>query len=142
METSCDTQITHEGVISLIESGRIEVAISPIAACEGCKARGSCGAVEQQRKIEVFDNNCDEFKVGDKVVVSVRRSTALYATFFAYIVPLIIFVGAIAVVVTVVGAEGLAALVGFGAVALYYSALYLLRRAAERAVHFEIKKKR
>lgn len=123
-------------------AGRYEVAIEPIAACKGCNARGACGVDGESKVVNVVDMSVRDIHVGDIVEVSVRRDTAFYATFFAYILPLLLFIGSIVFGVYVVGDEGIAALVGFCVVAIYYAALYSSRKRVESRVSFEIKKKK
>lgn len=139
--SSCGSDISQEGVVIKAEAGRYEVAIVQNEACQGCKAQGACGVNGESKAINVVDKEVSDIHVGDKVEVSVRREIAFYATFFAYILPLLFFVGSVVLGVWLIGDEGLAALGGFGVVGVYYTALYLSRRRVESRVRFEIKKK-
>ncbi len=134
--------ISHEGTVVRVDGGRYDVRVEPIAACNGCKAKGSCGSNGESKVITVVDYSGVGIELGDRVVVSVRTETALYATFFAYIAPLMIFVGSIVIGSITIGDEGVAALISFVMVGIYYVSLYAVRRSVERSVRFEIKKKK
>lgn len=153
---SGETMLSHEGVVVKVENGRYDVVIESNTACEGCKAQAYCGVsgVEESHErgsdgkemrgkiISVNDPHIEGIAVGDRVVVSVRRKVATFATFFAYVLPLILFVSTIVGMVNIVESEGLAALAAFGVVAVYYMVVYCARLYFERMVNFEIKKLR
>ena len=154
--SSSEAMLSHEGVVVRIDSDRYDVVVDAITACEGCKARAYCGANDNEEThhcegthgreelkgkiISVVDTRVDGIGIGDRVVVRVKRRVATYAAFFAYILPLILFVLTIIFVERVVGSEGVAALVSFGVVGLYYVVIYFARLYFEQMVNFEIEK--
>ncbi len=131
-------------VVSIGENNLVEVMIVSATACEGCHAKGSCGASgdEQgrQRVVSVVSELAPSLVVGERVELSVKYSVGAFAIFVAYVIPLTLFVSSIGVALALGVDDGLAALVGFGVASIYYCGVYFLRRETEQVVKFDIRR--
>ncbi len=151
----------HIGKIISIEESEVEqrgvvyVSISPIAACEGCKAKSQCHSMSEVAKdgtkgdsqnrvvkVECDNSRVSMLAVGDMVDVSVTYRIGMIAVMVAYIIPLFVFIVMLAGLVAGVGLDqGLAALVTFATLGIYYCVVYALRGYFEQVVAFEIDKR-
>lgn len=133
--------IEHDGVVQRVDRNWVRVAITSRSACGSCSARQACGLAEAQEKVvDVATERAAAFAPGDRVVVGVRSDAGARAVMVAY-------VGALAVLLVSLGlariagaSEGWSIVVSLGAVALYYGAVWLLRRKIEHTIHFTITK--
>ncbi len=137
----------HVGRVVGIESGGVVVVkLDKLAACEGCKARGKCGnnlGVEGESAssiMRVVNSESQNFEIGESVTVSITYRVGMIAVMYTYVIPLILFLGAIVILLTFGTNEGLAACLSFVIVALYYVGVYLMRERFERVVDFKIEK--
>ncbi len=133
--------------------GVVYVSIDPIAACQGCKAKSQCISMSQHsangteakdsqsRVIKVESESASNFEVNDAVNVSVTYRIGVIAVVVAYIIPLFVFIAILVALISGFGVEqGVAALVTFSVLGLYYGVVYRLREYFERVVMFEIEK--
>ncbi len=138
----------HNGeVISLEQGDVINISLRAVEACDGCRAKSVCTASNGKdesgstRIMRVVSNCAKSLKVGDLVDVSITYRVGMIAVVVAYIIPLIVFVGSLAIGVSLGLEEGVAALITFAITAIYYGVVYLMRDHFERVVHFEVMKK-
>jgi sigma-E factor negative regulatory protein RseC len=94
----------------------------------------------EKREIVVYTAESSNFSVGEAVQVGAKQSLGVVAVVLCYIVPLVVFVGALAVAVNLNCLEGVAALISLGSTALYYASLYLFRNRISKKVIFTIDK--
>lgn len=85
-------QIEHKAVISKIEGAKIWAIISTQSACAHCQAKGACNLEQcQNKEIELYSKNPSQYKIGQEIVVGFANSTAFWALFLGYLLPLIVF---------------------------------------------------
>ena len=82
--------------------------------------------------------NASDFHVGQEVLVEGTMKQGLKATWWAYVVPLILVVCAILVVVLTGGNDALAALAALGVLVVYYVIMYQFRSRFEDKFGFTI----
>ena len=133
-------QIEHSGVVDRVEDGVVYVKIISESACGTCKARQACGMAESQEKIiEVGSSHAADFKVGDPVLVGVRRDAGIRAVLLGYVGALVVLM---AVLITTLGVleweESKGAAASLVGVLLYYIVLWLARTKIEHTIHFTI----
>ncbi len=137
---------SHIGEVVSLKDGRVEVSLSRAAACDGCHAKSVCTASSGKdesgrvRRMWVESSRVEEFEIGDRVEVSISYRVGVLAVIMAYIVPLVLFVAAIAGAVCMGVEQGIAAVGAFILTGLYYVGFYLCRSRFERVVNFEINK--
>lgn len=82
--------IRHEGVITNIVNNVVTVSIKGNVNCDGCHAKGVCGANESESKeINVYDDS-QHSKLNENVTVVLRKNLGLQAVFWAYVFPFIL----------------------------------------------------
>ncbi len=115
------------------------VRITSRSACGSCAARQACGLAEAtEKEVEVYTEQAAAYRVGDAVMVGVRKRIGGRAVLIAYVGALVVLVGVL-VVATAMGLnEGLAVVVTLGAVAAYYGVLWLFRKKIEHTIQFTI----
>lgn len=131
--------VQHSGVVARVEEHRVVVRITSRSACGSCAARQACGLAEAtEKEVEVYTEQAAAYRVGDAVMVGVRKRIGGRAVWIAYVGALVVLVGVL-VVATAMGLnEGLAVVVTLGAVAAYYGVLWLFRKTIEHTIQFTI----
>ena len=133
-------KIKHAGVIDSIEEGCVKVRILQSSACSGCKVASHCNASETKEKmIEIPTSQSLLHQVGDSVTIVADSSVGFRASFYGYILPLILMVVTLIAVLQMTQSEGMAALSALGILVPYYLILYLLRNQLKSKLTFEIK---
>lgn len=62
--------IEHEGIITNIRNGAVDVQIVQYSACSNCHAQSACTMSDKKEKmVEIPCNNDMDFKIGDKVLI-------------------------------------------------------------------------
>lgn len=131
-------KIKHDGVIESIDSKGIHVRIIQTSACASCKVAQTCRASEQKVKIVDVLDYTGKYHVGDSVVVSASRNTAVLSLLLGFGLPLIVMVGCLIAMMLITGDEGLSALCSLVALLPYYLILFLFRHRISRKVYFSI----
>ena len=90
--------------------------------------------------MEVTTSDASQYHVGDSVRVLADTSVGFRASWYGYLLPLVLMVVALVTVLNVSGSEGTAALSSLGILIPYYICLYLLRGKLKRRLSFSIEK--
>ena len=133
--------IRHDGVVDSIEGDCIHVRIVQASACAACGAKSLCSAAESKEKIvDVYGDDTAIYQIGQKVMVEGATAMGMKAVRLAFLFPLLLLVGAIALTIWLTGGnEALAALVALGVVVLYYLVLFTCRNRLRAEFTFTIK---
>ena len=133
--------IRHDGVVDSIEGDCIHVRIVQASACAACGAKSLCSAAESKEKIvDVYGDDTAIYQVGQKVMVEGAAAMGMKAVRLAFLFPLLLLVGAIALTIWLTGGnEALAALAALGVVVLYYLVLFTCRNRLRTEFTFTIK---
>ena len=131
--------IQHIGTVAEVSAKQVVVRITSRSACGSCAARQACGLAEAtEKEVEIYTEQAAAYRVGDAVMVGVRKRIGGRAVLIAYVGALVVLVGVL-VVATAMGLnEGLAVVVTLGAVAAYYGVLWLFRKKIEHTIQFTI----
>ena len=79
---------TEKGIVTKIESsGLAWVRTLPSEACAGCSSCGTCNAQREDAEVEVI--NEVGAKIGDRILIDIKTSAFLKATFLLYVFPII-----------------------------------------------------
>lgn len=88
--------ITKTGVVKAVQGHMALVVTKPEPECQGCKAKDACTATGGGgANVEVRVHNTAGAKVGDIVIISMKGSSLLKASFLVYMVPIIALIGGI-----------------------------------------------
>ncbi|MBR5028550.1 MAG: SoxR reducing system RseC family protein [Bacteroidales bacterium] len=130
----------HKGIVAEVTDDLVRVKIESVSACAACHAKGLCSMSDKTDKIiDVKRSQLkNEYHVGDEVTVVASSGKGLLAVVFAYIIPAIVAVAAIAVMLSVGANELMASVVAIALVAVYYFVLYLLRDKLNKKFVFTI----
>ncbi|OAV68733.1 Positive regulator of sigma E activity [Bacteroidales bacterium Barb4] len=133
--------IQHSGVIERIDGDSVVVRIVQQSACAACHAKGMCSVSESKvKRIEVTGQPFGRFHVNEEVMICGQSSMGLEAVFVAFVLPLMVVVGAIAGGIAAGLGEAVSALSGLLLLAPYYLVLYLLRDRLKKRFVFTLQK--
>ena len=133
-------EVAHKGRIKSVSDGRVTVEIISESACSACHAKGVCSMGESARKeVEVKVGKAESFAEGQEVEVLLSSAIGHRAVWIAYVLPLILLVTFIMLPLSLGASEGLSALCGAAATAIYYTVLYLLRNRLGSKWEFRIR---
>lgn len=132
--------IKHTGVVDRVEAGCVIVRILQSSACSGCKVASHCNAAETKEKlIEVYVTDAASYHVGDSVTVIADAAVGFRASFYGYLLPLLLMVATLVVVLTLSSSEGVAAISALGVLVPYYILLYLFRNKLKSSLSFALR---
>jgi sigma-E factor negative regulatory protein RseC len=125
---------TEQGIVIKTNSRAAWVKTVKSGNCAGCSARGSCHAMGGEDEMAVKAINEAGARVGDQIVLSIKTSSLLKATFLLYVFPiLLLIIGA------AVGQEmapkfdfnpsGLSAIMGL---TFFFAALLIIKTTANK----------
>ena len=116
-------KIKHSGVVDGVDGTTVRVRILQSSACSACKVASHCNASETKEKlVEVTTSDASQYHVGDSVRVLADTSVGFRASWYGYLLPLVLMVVALVTVLKV------------------YICLYLLRGKLKRRLSFSIEK--
>ena len=135
-----NSDIAHRGRIVSITPELTTVEIVSEPACSACHAKGLCSLGDATvKQVELPTRGWDNYAVGDEVQVVLRASMGHKAVWLAYVVPLLVMVAALLGTLAAGGSELLAGGIAIGAIALYYTLIWLLRGRLRNQYIFNIK---
>jgi len=109
-----------------------------VSACGACHAKGVCSP-EQASQVITVKSDDPRFVVGSKVTIVIEQKTGDLAVFFAYFLPLIIFIAMFCVFLLATRSEGLAGLLALFSLAPYFSSLWVFRERMNHSFKVYIK---
>ncbi|MBQ3043712.1 MAG: SoxR reducing system RseC family protein [Alistipes sp.] len=131
--------IQHRGRVERVTGDRVTVRVEQQSACAGCHAKGVCGGDDQSRIIEVTTPYASSYEVGERVVVALLRPVmALSSIVWGYLMPLLVLLVVLVAAKLFGVSDGVAAVITLASMAIYYVALYFMRRRFERKIQFTI----
>ena len=78
---------TEKGIVTSTGAGTAWVRTLPSEACAGCPSCGTCNAQREDAEVEVI--NEIGARVGDRILIDIKTSAFLKATFLLYVFPII-----------------------------------------------------
>ncbi|MFI3279270.1 MAG: SoxR reducing system RseC family protein [Rikenellaceae bacterium] len=134
-------KFTHSGKILSVEGNAVRVGFQTSGACGGCSARSKCGMVDSStREVLIELRPGESYSVGENVEVAISYQIGIMSVIVAYIIPLIILIGALGLSAALGVEDGLAAIVSLSLVAIYYFVVYLCRSKLDKQIKFTIEK--
>ena len=83
---------TEEGIVFKLGSAEAKTAwvrTTRSSACKSCSSRNTCQGEASGKEMEVEAMNTAGAKVGDRIVLNIRTSSLLKATFLLYVFPIL-----------------------------------------------------
>lgn len=133
--------IEHDGIVKQVEGNHVKVQIMSMSACASCHANGACSAADMQDKEVDVISESGSFEPGQQVVIIGSRSQGLKATWWAYVLPLVLVVTTLAVTFTYSGDENLAGALALLVLVPYFLMMYLAGKAMKKTFSFSVKSK-
>jgi sigma-E factor negative regulatory protein RseC len=133
--------ISHKGIITGIDRDVIRVTILVESACASCHAKGFCTIADEKEKvIEAQNRQPNNFSVGEKVHVAMKKSLGLKAVFYGYFLPFLILIAVLLTAYEITSDEALSGITALAVLAPYYFGLYLMREKLKSGFQFEVHK--
>ena len=104
------------------------------------KHTGTIIAIEGETVRVKIEPRTENLKIGDTVEVIIKQRMGWKAVVIAYIVPLIVLVGTLAVLDMRMESEALAGVIALGVTGVYFIVLRLFRDKLQREFSFSIRK--
>lgn len=134
-----EEHVSHPGVVVGIGEQDLEIEILSASSCGSCNIKSACGMSEmKEKRITVPRPQDKEFIVGQLVSIVMSAKQGNKAALLAYFIPTLIII-VLTVILSNLMKEWLAALVGIGALAVYYVILYFFRDRLKDKFTYEIK---
>lgn len=134
-----EEHVSHPGVVVGIGEQDLEIEILSASSCGSCGIKSACGMSEmKEKRITVPRPQDKEFIVGQPVNIIMSAKQGNKAALLAYFIPTLIII-VLTVVLSNLIKEWLAALVGIGALAVYYVILYFFRDKLRDKFTYEVK---
>ena len=134
-----EEHVSHPGVVVGIGEQDLEIEILSASSCGSCNIKSACGMSEmKEKRITVPKPQDKEFIVGQPVSIIMSAKQGNKAVLIAYFIPTLIII-VLTVILSNLMKEWLAALVGIGALAVYYVILYFFRDRLKDEFTYEIR---
>ena len=124
-------EIKEEAIIVKINNGYCDILLKENDNCEECSAKLFCKPKDEDTKSLTIKND-NNFKVGDKIHITILGSTLLKASFQLYLYPLIILIASLTIGIQLLGnqqySELYSFLIAITAVAVYYAIFFIFSK--------------
>ena len=134
--------VTHSGTITHVTDSTLTLRTDGSCSCDGCAVAALCNKDTSSggESITIDTPQARQYSVGQQVEVIASSGSTLRATWWALLLPTILFVGIILGVRLLWPQSGAISLVaGFVALAIYDLGLYLFRRRLAQKIIWTIR---
>ena len=134
--------VTHSGTITHVTDSTLTLRTDGSCSCDGCAVASLCNKDTSSggESITIDTPQARQYAVGQQVEVIASSGSTLRATWWALLLPTILFVGIILGVRLLWPQSGAISLVaGFVALAIYDLGLYLFRRRLAQKIIWTIR---
>lgn len=130
--------VEHKGIVKKVQGRDIAVEICRSSACGACEANGFCG-VEREQQLIVIKDVDQKVRVGDEVIVAMKKSLGMQAVLLAYVFPMIIFFFLVVFLSKMLHHEWLAGLLSLLFLSFYYIIIWCFRVRLSKSFVFHLK---
>lgn len=137
MVENCSEQV---GVVVNVKPKEVVVKIEQKSTCANCHSRGACTSFDKKDKeIEVATDKAADYKIGDKVKVSISTKLGIKAVFIAFVLPFLFLMIAIVVCLKCLNlSEALSCLIAICITVVYYYVLFKRKNSLQKQFVFKI----
>ena len=122
-------EITRPAVITAINGDEVKLRVKCRSACSSCAAKSFCGMSEaQDKEITAVRPPAEKFAVGEEAEVVIPSGQGLQAVFYAYVLPLVLFVAVIVLLKALGFGDFSSGISGIIVLIPYYFGLFLVQR--------------
>jgi len=137
--TNFKDTIQHPGIIEGIGLDKVQVNILSQSACSSCHSKGMCTVAEMENKtVDVTKTPDFDYKVGDEVIVYMKKSLGRKAVYYGYLFPFLLMFATLVLVLWLTSNEGLAAFSSLLILIPYYYILYKIKDKLSTTFEFKI----
>ena len=138
------TLVSHPGIVIGWVKTQLRIQIITGGACGNCSAKGACtlGGTQENRETEIlaFPDEGVDYKSGDLVTVTMTTSQGFRAVWWAFLMPLILFLATVFFLGPILQNEILTALTGLGVLGISWGTLYFLKKLFEKQFVFKARR--
>lgn len=137
MVENCSGQV---GIVVDVKPKEVVVKIEQKSTCANCHSRGACTSFDKKDKeIEVATDKVADYKIGDKVKVSISTKLGMKAVFIAFVLPFVFLMIAIVLSLKVFDlSEALSCLIAISVMEIYYFILFKRKKCLRKQFVFKI----
>lgn len=137
MVENCSEQV---GIVVDVKPQEVVVKIEQKSTCANCHSRGACTSFDKKDKeIEVVTDKAADYKIGDKVKVSISTKLGMKAVFIAFVLPFVFLMIAIVLSLKVFDlSEALSCLIAISVMVIYYFILFKRKNSLHKQFVFKI----
>ena len=130
-----------QGIVKQVLNGKVEVLIKRSSACSNCHVRSACTSQEQKNAVVVSSDFPADLKVGEEVEIHMPTNQGLWATFWAFVLPVLLLIVWIPVANVFHFTEHIIAITSGGGLIVYYFVLYVCRNLFDKYFSFHVTRK-
>lgn len=133
--------IIQGGIIKKLDNTGAWVDILCKSACVQCHSKSACNLLNSGEKTIQVKTYPEGLKLGDEVVVEMKKSMGLQAVFWGYIMPFFLVIISLVLYHSLNFSEGISGILSLGILIPYYAVIYLLRDNFQHKFMFNIRNK-
>jgi len=131
--------IQHPGIIESVGEDKVQVTILSQSACSSCHSKGMCSVSEMENKIvEVVKTPDFNYKVGDEVIVYMKKSLGSKAVLYGYLYPFLLVLISLILMLVLTSNEGISGLTAILLLVPYYFILSKFKDKLSTTFEFKI----
>jgi len=134
--------VTHRGVVERTGDNTLTIRTGDDCRCDGCAVTALCNGKDKDGELITINvSDASRYSAGDHVEITATSSSTLRATWWALVLPTLIFAGAIlGCRLWLPSLGGWSIVVGFGALGLYDLVLYFQRHRLSQKIIWTVNK--
>ena len=134
--------ISHSAEILQIHSHSLEVKICRPEACSGCAIKSACNIKNHSyQQLTVNCKDTSPYYIGQTITLEISSQIGFQATFYAYLLPLIIMLSTLIICLHITDNELTAGIFSIFILVPYYIILFLCKKYLNQKFSFKISKK-
>jgi len=131
--------IQHPGIIESVGEDKVQVTILSQSACSSCHSKGMCSVSEMENKIVDVTKTPDfNYKVGDEVIVYMKKSLGSKAVLYGYLYPFLLVLISLILMLILTSNEGISGLTAILLLVPYYFILSKFKDKLSTTFEFKI----
>lgn len=135
-----EDKICNEGEIISINQQYCQIRINPQTACESCHLKKNCSVYDFSDKIIECEINHHDYKIGEKVNVTMAQKMATVAVFYVFFLPLLVMILSLIILKLLGLNDKLAGLFSIISLLPYYLLLSKFSRKLTKDFKFKVSK--